>query len=529
LSDLICSRSQIEEIKPHLRPSTITRLLNFSLRISKAKKWLSNYSLNAFYNKFIRRFGYLQHVLDQNDIFIINHLNVFYSELKRLSLSKNFSLDQFLKRIDLLTENRLPLSAPELNSEIDGAIRIMTVHGSKGLEFEHVFLIKCADKNWGNNARTSTIRLPYGIIKTEISLLANDDNEEERRLFYVALTRAKNQIYISYSRKNETDHEQNPSIFTAEIDPKLIQIIHADPDIQKEALIASVPLTDATPDLSRQLQKYLKHFLATDYKFNITHLNSYLRCPLCFYYKTILKIPSVKDKYAALGTAIHNSLSYLFDNLKADKKLISEKQLLKIYSKFLLHENLSPMEFSESLNRGNQILSEYYQNYHDSFDCDCLTEFDFAAEHVHLDDIPLTGKIDKVEILKTSKDGVKDVNVVDFKTGNPDTKSKELKEDGEYFRQLVFYKILADSDPSFNYNVVSGTIDFVQKSKYKKNFVKKDFVVTEKQVEDLKKLIKEVYQKILNLEFQKIGDNCPDRNHLHYLLETHETSNQKVR
>jgi DNA helicase-2/ATP-dependent DNA helicase PcrA len=184
-----------------------------------------------------------------------------------------------------------------------------------------------------------------------------------------------------------------------------------------------------------------------------------------------------------------------------------------------LKENLSHLEFSETLNRGNEILSSYYQNYQDTFSCDCLTEFDFVHDHVHLGDIPVTGKIDKIEILKTSINGSPDVNVVDFKTGNPDTKSKELKEDGEYFRQLVFYKLLADSDPCFKYHVTSGTIDFVQKSKTKDTFVKKEFIITDKHVENLKLLIEDVYEDILNLEFNEIGPDCRDSLGLHHLLK----------
>jgi DNA helicase-2/ATP-dependent DNA helicase PcrA len=519
LSDLISSREKLESIDPGIRKKTITKLINFSLRTAKSRKWLANYNLDKFYNKFIRKFGFLQYILDQKDIFIINHLNVFYSELKRLALTQNYSLEQFLKRVDLLVENRLALSAPELTSDLDGAVRIMTVHGAKGLEFEHVFLVKCANKNWGNNARTSTIRLPYGIIKTELSLFANDDNEEERRLFYVALTRAKNQIYISYSRKNESDHEQNPSLFTAEIDSNLVEIVHGDPEIQKQALLASVPLVQKSLITDRQLEKYLRHYLSHDYVFNVSHLNSYLRCPLCFYYKTILRIPAVKDKYASLGTAVHDSLSYLFEQFKNSKNLISEAEFLKIFNGYLLKENLSHLEFSETLNRGNEILSSYYQNYQDTFSCDCLTEFDFVHDHVHLGNIPVTGKIDKIEILKTSINGSPDVNVVDFKTGNPDTKSKELKEDGEYFRQLVFYKLLADNDPCFKYHVVSGTIDFVQKSKSKDSFVKKEFTITDKHINDLKLLIEDVYEDILNLEFNEIGPECRDSLGLHHLLK----------
>lgn len=519
LSELIADKEKLLLIKPGLRKGTIIKLINFSVRMAKAVKWLDNYSLDAFYNKFIRKFGYLSHILSLNDFFIVNHLNVFYSELKRLSLTKNYTLSQFLFRLNLLIENKIPLSAPELTSEYEDAINIMTVHKSKGLEFEHVFLLKCIDKKWGNNAQYGGLRLPYGILKTELLRQAIDENEDERRLFYVALTRAKKQIYVTFSCKSDSGRDQIPSLFVSEIKPELIETICPDPNLEKQALLASMPL-DIKPFITdNQLEKYLRWYLSHEYKFNVTHLNSYLRCPWCFYHKTILRIPAVKNKHSSLGTAIHNSLSFLFEKLKETKSLISEEELLEAFNKYLYREHLSHLEFSESLSRGQQILSGYYQNYKDTFNCDCLTDYDFSHDHVHLGDIPITGKIDKIEILDMNGNGNPNVNVVDFKTGNPDTKSKELKEDGEYFRQLVFYKILGDNNPNFKYNVVSGSIDFVQKSKLKNNYVKKEFKITDDQINSMKNLINEIYQKIINLEFNKIGEDCRDDQDLHSLLK----------
>ncbi|MDP4010192.1 MAG: ATP-dependent DNA helicase [Candidatus Shapirobacteria bacterium] len=519
LSNLIADKSKLESIDPCLRKNTIIKLTNFSIRVAKARKWLQNYSLDRFYNKFIRRFGYLKYILSLDDVFVVNHLNIFYSELKRLALTKGLTLSQFLARIDLFKENRLSLSAPELKLDTNGSINLMTVHKAKGLEFEHVFLIKCSDGKWGNNSQSSSLRLPFGILKTEISVLAADENEEERRLFYVALTRAKNQIYMSYSVKSETGRNQFPSIFTNEIDPKLIQIIKPDSDFHKKAILSVLPQESKVLISNKQVKSYLKNYLTHDYKFNVTHLNSYLKCPLCFYYKTILRIPAVKNKHAALGTAVHGSLSFLFETLKEKNSLIAEEEFLSIFYKYLIRENLDNLQFSEALNRGNEILTDYYNNYKNTFSNNCLTEYDFSHDHVFLDDIPLSGKIDKVEILPTKHNGEFDVNVIDFKTGNPDNKSKELKEDGDYFRQLVFYKILADNDPNFKYHVKSGTVDFVEKSKRNNKYVQKTINITDDHINLVKTQIKEIYQKILNLDFNRVGEDCKDEQDLHNLIK----------
>ena len=120
-------------------------------------------------------------------------------------------------------------------------------------------------------------------------------------------------------------------------------------------------------------------------------------------------------------------------------------------------------------------------------------------------------------MIKKVGDGL--VDIIDFKTGNVDNKSKDLSSNGNYYRQIVFYKLLLDlkNDPKLQFN--KGFIDFVEKSKSKKDFVKKEINVTDEDLNKLKIQIEEVYKKILNLEFFEIGKDCKDKDHLHYLLK----------
>lgn len=166
------------------------------------------------------------------------------------------------------------------------------------------------------------------------------------------------------------------------------------------------------------------------------------------------------------------------------------------------------------LENGRKILTEYYDQYKDLIKNDNECEHNFANDSIVYKNIPLTGKIDLIEKVDNGL-----VNVVDFKTGNVDNKSKDLSPDGDYYRQIVFYKLLLDikNDSRLQFN--QGIIDFVEKSKLKKTFVKKVINVTEEDLNKLKIQIEEVYQKILNLEFFEIGKDCKDKDHLHYLLK----------
>jgi DNA helicase-2/ATP-dependent DNA helicase PcrA len=93
-----------------------------------------------------------------------------------------------------------------------------------------------------------------------------------------------------------------------------------------------------------------------------------------------------------------------------------------------------------------------------------------------------------------------EVNVVDYKTGKPDSKFQELSPEGDYFRQLVFYKLLCSEAKGFPYDVVSGTIDFIEKNN-KNLYIRKNYSLTAADVTKLKSQITQVFSKIKSLDF----------------------------
>lgn len=492
----------------NISPNSQIKIRNLNRRLAQARKWLENDNLDRFFNKVIRKFKFLDYCLKQSDPQILNSLLTFHQELKRLSIDENYTLGQFLKRLDSLTENNLNLSSPPLTANLNNSVQLLTVHKAKGLEFEHVFLIKVIDKKWGNNRNMSHLSLPHGILRYDVVGEVVDQNEDERRLFYVALTRAKKQIYISYSTRTDSNREQVPSVFISEIDPKLIETKTLPPETQSLALQQYFPLVE-NKETNDSYSAYLREFLSTRYQFNVTHLNSYLRCPFCFYHQTILRIPQVKDKFSSLGTAVHYALSQLY--LHQPNTL---KNIINDFTNSLNKEGLNKNDYSESLFRGTNILTDYFDQYSAILSPNVIVDKDFKNINIHLDNIPLTGKIDLIEKINNHQ-----VNVVDFKTGNPDGKYQELGKEGDYFRQLAFYELLISLDPNFYQSVNLGIIDFVQKSKQKNTLIRKEIKITPEDIESLKAQITDVYNKILNLDFFKIGPNCKDHLHVHYLLK----------
>jgi DNA helicase-2/ATP-dependent DNA helicase PcrA len=464
---------------------TCKKIKKFEKRIAKAKIYLENYNLNKAFNKIIRKFKILKKIIKDKNYETLQKFNAFYDHLKNLSYEKNINLTDFIYRLDLYIENNIPL---EIESDItlNDSINLMTVHKAKGLEFEYVFVLNLVSTRWGEGRDRNILPLPFGILKYEINKDLDDLSEEDRRLFYVALTRAKKDLFLSYG-------SSNPSQFISEIKCELINPLISTPEIAQEALLFNFqkyPKIISDSDF----YNYLKIYLKDNYVLSPTNLNSYLKCPLCFFYKTILKIPQTKNKYASYGTAVHAALSDLI------KEKLSKNKFLLSFEKHLKQENLIDKDFKNLLANGLEELSFYFDKYLDTFDTESLSEFSFKPLNVHLDNIPITGNIDKIEIQKD-----KTAIAFDFKTGNPDNRDN----DADYQRQILFYKILADNCPQFKYKINSGILDYIKKTK------RKNIEIKEKDLSDLKILIKDIYNKILNLEFNQIGEKCKDENHIH--------------
>ncbi len=507
LSELISDQDTL--IQNNFSPKFIRRLRNFTLRVAKVQKKNQNLPADKLFDYIIRKFNYLPYLLESRDLSLLQQLNTLYSHLKQsLSVDKT-DLFTWVKKLDLLFENNIPLNSSPLQSELESSLRLMTVHKAKGLEFDHVFLIKVLSGKWDNSSSRSLIKLPLGILRYDIAL--SDNLEEERRLFYVALTRAKKQLYLSYSRFNDSRREQLASQFISEINPQLLEKINSDSEIEASAL--KTLFSPAIPKLqSPDLSSYLQNYLSTRYRFNITHLNSYLKCPLCFFFKTILHLPYPKSKSLSFGTSIHGALAYLTEVYKQEKHLIPLEKFIYIFDQNLKRENLSSNDYQDLLQHGHQVLTDYYSHYQSDFNGNCLTEHDFKFYNVRLNDIPLTGKIDKIEFLSGNT-----INVVDYKTGKPDSKYQQLGPEGDYFRQLVFYKLLCSEAKGFPYEVVSGTIDFIEKNN-KNLYVRKNYSLTNDDVDKLKQQIAEVFSKIKSLDFTP-NPKCEDKDHLHYLFD----------
>jgi len=454
-----------------------------------------------------------------NQVELLNELNSLYNQIKSMVASDHqFKLVNFLQAIAVMQEHKLKITVEDLNIS-KGAVHLSTVHKAKGQEWQHVFILQCVDGKWGNRRQTELISLPEEILPNT-KVTDKEKNEDERRAFYVALTRASESVVISYPEtvveNNRTD-EKVPSLFLQEIGA--IENL-VDPDLTSNADEFLQRLLE--PAIIKQPTHSEKEFfqtLVTDFSLSVTALNSYLRDPQEFVENNLLRLPRAKAMPMVFGTAVHSALEkYYLAYLETGAKP-SEKSLLDNFTQALKKEVLTPTEFADRLKYGLKILSNYHaQTLADQPQViEVERKIGTGYRRAILDnDIHLTGKIDRIDWIDKEK---KLVRVIDYKTGKPKTtgfidgkvksiglsaREQALPDSirGPYKRQLIFYKLLTQLDRSFNAQVAEGVFEFVEPYKTNDNrLMPKKFTITQEEVNDLKKLIRVVMKEIRGLEF----------------------------
>ena len=490
--DVMLNGELLDEAKLD-QPELVTEVM---IQLEQLTHLAHSKNLVTFFDEFLNLTGFVSKVgRQQQRLANLQKLNSFYTHIKQFNAAnENSRLADFLNYLEVMKKNGIAIQLQGIKND-DQAVRLMTVHRSKGMEFDYVFMIRSISKNWEKSRDPSKLKLPPSLLKVDAG--GADKQDEERRLFFVGLTRAKQHIYITYAGNNEDGKPQTPTLFIAEIDDNYLNYLNYGSDTEGE--LELLLNTNRELNFKVEEQAWLKD-LFSDYQMSVTHLNAYLESPREFFFKYVLRIPMKKAKSLSFGTAVHNALRD-FHTAYSQKEagLPTKKYLLDRFQHHLLGEHMEVDEYKESLEHGKTIMSEYYQHYRSEFHRDSLMEYDFKFHNVMVGDAKITGKLDKVEILDKQ---AKRVKLIDFKTGNPDSGARELKApDGKYYRQLVFYKVLAKHSAEFEYNVEQCELEFIEKGRRKKEFIKASVDIRDEDVRAMEKLIQDVYSRITSLEF----------------------------
>lgn len=462
-----------------------------------------NLTLQQLIQTLIQETGLLSHCMrgaqKHEDLKV---LTAFFDFVKEETHRKpDLDLEGLVTLVALMKKENITLPFVQVSGGEKG-VNLLTAHGSKGLEFTYVFVAGCQASTWEKKRKPSSgYSFPDNLTGHSTG---SSSIEELRRLFYVALTRAEEYLYISYSRTSMSGKPLEPSQFVVEIceqQPLLVEKVAIDQETL--AIFETLGLSLPAAPVIATLEDDITGPLIEKFVMNVTALNNYLKCPLEFYYRTLIKIPSPKNEATEFGSAVHHALEKLFRKMQdsGQDRFPDKAFFLQEFDIYMRRhrESFTREQFARRLEYGHQILEDYYNRRIGSFNT--IVAVERNIRNIVYQGVPLKGKLDKLEF-----DG-KSVNVVDYKTGDPDKAMPKMKGPdskqplgGDYWRQAVFYKILVDQFEGKGWTAVSTEFDFVEPDK-KKQYRQERIVITPEDLQQVGNQIKMVWSKIQARDF----------------------------
>ncbi|MCA9335195.1 ATP-dependent helicase, partial [Candidatus Saccharibacteria bacterium] len=447
-------------------------------------------------------------------------MSTYSSHLKNLSAIRSAlqkhsfdiatpQLSNFLDFIDACRVSNTSITSMRHIGDDASGVQLLTAHGSKGLEFNHVFILNTTDAMWGEkaNGKSSSISfLPHLRLRRN-----NNDYDERLRLFFVAMTRARQGLHMSFAIDNDTSKEMLLAAFLHD-DTLPVHAQPASTSKQNTTNIAEhlwyAPIVNV-PQIT--MEDYLLPILK-DYKLSATHVNRFIDVttggPQRFIIDTLLRFPSAKSAVAGYGTAIHAALQRAHDHVRSTGSLLPEEDILHEFEKHLDKQELTDDERRDFLQKGSDSLSAFLRTHHGNFTKEQFAELNFAHQDVAINDALLTGKIDVVSFNKEDMTAT----VTDYKTGSTLTsweKGLEYQKikAHKYRQQLLFYKLLIENSRDWRrYTMTEGILQFVEPDAAKNIVDLKLQNIEQEEVDRFKKLIEIIWKHIMALDF-------PDTSH----------------
>jgi DNA helicase-2/ATP-dependent DNA helicase PcrA len=520
--------SNLLTICSELNFKNVNRLHTAAWALGRFLQRAAHYPVMSLIMDFIQDSGLVDFVLNTyGDHHILKlrelrSISSFVENLKKANQSRpGIVLDTYVNDLDQLERHDIAL-AGEMVSSNQAGVKILTAHGSKGLEFKHVFVPFCVqEKAWPKRPKASLIPLPHELMVGQESV--KDKNEEkklhqfdENRLFYVAATRAKDRLFFTAAPQDKQVISQflsNVGLAPEELtqiseEQTLIQLLKKTPQ--------SDPVKGSTDTIAGLVQEI---------SLSPSSLNNYLTCPRKFLYHNLIKAPQKKIAALIYGQCIHKALEKSYRRFLKEASFPAIEYFEEQFLQQLEWEGPDPSAKQSCLHKLEDAKNWYQQ----TIEQGAIKPLELERKLTKKlpDGLIFSGQFDKVELYGANGE----VQVVDYKTGEPDKHIKALEnvddifseECDDYLRQLIAYKMLYET----GYNrrkVTSGQLVFIDpvKATVKKygleegSFVNKSIPLTQDMVDNYEKLIQDTWKKIQGLQFEQLPeydekkcDYCP--------------------
>lgn len=314
----------------------------------------------------------------------------------------------------------------------ENTVKLMTVHGAKGLEFEHVFLLRVVSNSFPASYREPLIEFPVEL-RTSRACVANEDKElheqEERRLFYVGMTRARDTLTV-YGPFGRGKNEKTPPGYLRELlkNRELKSWLRQRPCPEFQTEFFAVPPPPSLTRLSEWIQLPPASELAST--LSASAIERYEICPLQFKLEREWRIPSEVSAALQYGASMHRVLLAYYNSV-CYKRQFSEKEILDLFLVDLASEGIADRyQHDLYMQQGIAQLREFLSTAHQLPPQVLHTEETFR---VRLGSTDLVGRIDRIDRISGDR-----VVITDYKTGKP-----KSQEDADESLQLSLYALAA--------------------------------------------------------------------------------------
>ena len=412
------SQSLFESLKefneiPGLSEPAKTAIGNLLSMIEKHSAMTAEKNVSEIMVSFLFDSGYLKFLEKRAKKEDFDYISQLFNKIKAFEdANLDPNLRHFMEELELELESGEE-GKLEFDPGLSDTVKIMTVHASKGLEFKHVFMVNLVDRKFPTIERKEQIELPKALIK-DIVPEGDVHLQEERRLFYVGMTRAKSGLYFTSAKDYGGVNQKKLSLFLAELGYK---------NGEQEEPVKNIRISSYKKPQTR---------LPLPDHFSFTQLAAFEKCPRQYQYAHIWKIRPRGKAVFSFGKTMHNTL---YESLSAGGKVTLGK-IKEVYEKEWINEWFDDQAEKDNYHKlGLKSLKLFWQDY-SRRSPKILTLNNAPALEVgfnlKINGYTINGKIDRID------EAGKGVEIIDYKTGTVKDKLRP-----EEKQQLLIYQIAA--------------------------------------------------------------------------------------